>query len=185
MKKEQAINFKQNNERIKAYEFIEVEIIVDKPTVNNPFTDVRVKGWFKDDDNNEIKIEGFCDDNTGRLFKIRMMPRLPGRYEYRVTYQQYDGLAVSYTGTFTAIDGGRKGLLKADKEHPYHFIWEGTQAHYYWNGTTAYYLMGWQDEQVIRDTIDRLHKLRVNRLRVLLYGRNRNRPWGKPIVETE
>jgi hypothetical protein len=44
--------------------------------------------------------------------------------------------------------------------------------------------MGWDDE-TIRQSIDRLHRLKINRLRVLVYGRNNPRPWGTPVVPTE
>jgi hypothetical protein len=44
--------------------------------------------------------------------------------------------------------------------------------------------MGWDDE-TIRQSIDRLHRLKINRLRVLVYGRNDPRPWGQPVVPTE
>jgi hypothetical protein len=41
-------------------------------------------------------------------------------------------------------------------------------------------LMGWDSEQVIRDCIDRLHSLDVNRIRVLLDGRT-DHFWTEPI----
>ena len=44
--------------------------------------------------------------------------------------------------------------------------------------------MGWDDE-TIRQSIDRLHRLKINRLRVLVYGRNEPRPWRQPVVPTE
>jgi hypothetical protein len=48
------------------------------------------------------------------------------------------------------------------------------------NGTTAFLLMGWDSEQVIRDCVDRLHSLNVNRIRVLLDGRT-DHFWTEPI----
>jgi hypothetical protein len=58
-----------------------------------------------------------------------------------------------------------------DPDHPWHFIWEETREHYFFNGTTAFWLMGWRDEQVIRNSLARLSQLKVNRVRVLLSGR--------------
>ncbi len=44
--------------------------------------------------------------------------------------------------------------------------------------------MDWDDE-TIRQSIDRLAGLKINRLRVLVYGRNNPRPWETPVVPTE
>ena len=48
------------------------------------------------------------------------------------------------------------------------------------NGTTAFLLVGWDSEQVIRDYIDRLDSLHLNRIRVLLDGRT-DHFWTEPI----
>ena len=62
------------------------------------------------------------------------------------------------------------GPIRVDPEYPWHFLWEGTGEHYFFNGTTAFWLMGWRDERFITGSIERLHELKVNRLRVLLAG---------------
>lgn len=72
-----------------------------------------------------------------------------------------------------------------DKEHPWHFLWEGTGEHYFWNGTTTYWLLGWDDE-TIRGNIDRLARLKVNRLRVAINGRVKDgRAWYENVFPTE
>ncbi|MBE7499438.1 MAG: DUF4038 domain-containing protein [Verrucomicrobiales bacterium] len=111
------------------------------------------------------------------------MPSRPGRHDYSVTYRQ-PGLERTPTGSFNAVASGRRGLLRLDPASRQHFIWEGTGEHYFWNGTTTYYLMAWDDETILQ-SIDRLHRLKINRLRVLVYGRNNPRPWGTPVVPTE
>jgi hypothetical protein len=70
--------------------------------------------------------------------------------------------------------------VRADPAHPWHFVWTGTGEHYFLNGTTAFLLMGWNDEQVIRDSLDRLHRFDVNRVRVVLDGRT-DHFWTEPI----
>ena len=97
------------------------------------------------------------------------MPSQAGRYEYTITYRQ-KGLEQTHEGALVAVDAKHRGLLRLDPANRRHFIWEGTQEHYFWNGTTTYYLMGWGDE-TIRRSIDRLSQLKINRLRVLVYGR--------------
>jgi hypothetical protein len=86
---------------------------------------------------------------------------------------------------FTARDSGWRGLIRVDEEHPWHFLWEGTGEHYFWNGTTTYWLLGWDDE-TIRENIDRLSRLKVNRLRTAINGRVKNgRAWYENVYPTE
>ena len=70
-----------------------------------------------------------------------------------------------------------------DPEHRWHFIWEGTREHYFFNGTTAFWLMGWRDERVIGNSLERLRRLKINRVRVLLSGRA-NTMYGEPAMNT-
>jgi hypothetical protein len=115
-------------------------------------------------------VDGFCDSPDGSLYRVRFMPSKIGSYIFHVTVkagQQTD----NYSGTFTATDQHLRGPLRVDPAYPWHFIWEGTGEHYFFNGTTAYWLMGWRDERSIQYSIDRLARLKVNRMRVSLSGR--------------
>jgi hypothetical protein len=169
--------------QVEVYDFAEFVVQVTDPDVENPFTEVSVQGVFQLDGHEPIHVDGFCDSKDGRVFRIRFMPTRAGRYEYTIQYKQ-KGLERAHQGAFSAVNAGRKGLLRVDPANRWHFVWEGTGEHYFWNGTTTYYLMGWDDE-TIRKSIDRLHRLKINRLRVLVYGRNEPRPWGQPVVPTE
>jgi hypothetical protein len=120
----------------------------------------------------------------GRTYRIRFMPSRPGNHTYKVTYRQGDAER-THRGTFAAVDGKRRGVLRVDRDHPWHFVREGTGEHYFWNGNTAFLLMGWQNEQVIRDALDRQHRLKVNRLRVLLAGGRSSSFWGEPIIPND
>ena len=176
------VTFNQPQSQVEAFDFIDVAIKVDQPDAKNPFTDVTVEGEFrKTTGNQHAAITGFCDSTDGRLFRIRFMPSAAGDYRYSVSYRQGD-FVQSHRGAFNAVDRKRRGILRVDAKHPWHFIWEGTGEHYFFNGTTAYMLMGWKDEAVIRQSIDRLARLRVNRARVLLNGRPSMSLWGEPIV---
>ncbi len=156
---------------IECYDFFEMTLRVAKPAARNPFRDVKVSGHFGlIAKGTMLAVDGFCDDPDGTVFRIRFMPAQAGDYAYSVTYRR-GGFEWVYAGTFKAAKTGRAGMLRADPEHPWHFIWEGSGAHFFLNGTTAFLLMGWSDEQVIRDSIDRLRGLEVNRIRVLLDGR--------------
>ena len=61
--------------------------------------------------------------------------------------------------------------MRVDPAHPWHFLREGTGEHYLMNGTTAFWMMGWKDDATVDYSIDRLARLKVNRMRVLLSGR--------------
>ena len=128
-----------------------------------------MSGWFAKEGRERVALDGFCDSPDGSLFRIRFMPSAPGEYKYAVTYRQGE-FERTQSGSFTATASRRRGPLRVDPEYPWHFQWEGTQEHYFFNGTTSFWLMGWRDERIIQDAIERLHKLKVNRMRVLLSG---------------
>jgi len=181
----QNISFHQSASEVSAYCFVEVTLSIDSPKLDNPFTEVVVEGKFgKTGETDWISADGFCDSADGSIFRIRFMPSTAGNYSYSVTYRQGE-FEETYEGTFCAVAGERRGILRVDPDNPWHFIWEGTGEHYFWNGTTTYYLMGWQNEDIIKSSIDRLHDLKINRLRVLVYGRNKPNPWSMPVVPTD
>ena len=163
------VTFRQSSAPVEVYDFVEVTVSVARPAAVNPFTDVTVAGEFRCGDSKPVKVDGFCDSQDGSAFRIRFMPTKPGVHSHWVTYRQGD-FEAKHAGTFTAHDAGRRGPVRVDPQHPWHFLWEGTSEHYFWNGTTAYFLMGW-DDQTIRESLDRLHRLKVNRVRVVIMGR--------------
>jgi hypothetical protein len=68
-----------------------------------------------------------------------------------------------------------------DPKYPWHFIWEGTGEHYFFNGTTAFWLMGFKEERIINYSIERLVKMKINRMRVLVAG-VADIFWGEPVM---
>ncbi len=176
-----SVTFAASSAEIEAYDFLEVTLTVKSPTAKNPFTEVVVEGEFNREGDRPIHVDGFCDSTDGRVYRIRFMPAKPGRYVYAVRFRQ-GAAQVAYTGTFTTKPSKRRGVIRVDKAFPWHFVCEGTGEHYFYNGTTAFLLMGWQDEKVIRGCIDRLHGLKVNRMRVLLCGGRSSSFWGEPII---
>ncbi len=177
------VTFRGPETPVEVYDFAEVAITVKHASATNPFADVVVVGEFCPVAGKPVRVDGFCDSVDGHLFRIRFMPSVPGRYNYTVTFRQ-GATKTSHKGSFTAVASRRKGVLRVDPERSEHFIWQGTGEHYFWNGTTTYYLLGW-DEPTIHRTIDRLAGYRINRLRVLLYGRNHPKPWDQPVVATK
>ncbi len=180
----QNVKFAQSAKNVDTYDFVEITLKVKSPHTENPFVDASVEGWFAADDGRKVHVDGFCDSADGSIFRIRFMPPEPGHYRYSVTYRQRSYECI-YSGEFTAKDSRRRGLVRVDKDYPWHFIWEGTGEHYFWNGTTTYWLMGWDDE-TIRSNIDRLSRLKINRLRVAIDGRVKNgRAWYENVFPTD
>jgi hypothetical protein len=152
---------------LEVYNFVEITASVDAPAFSNPFTQVEFAGVFGLEDRlTQVPVDGFCDSPDGSTFRIRFMPRQPGTYTYVVTLRTPDGSFQS-RGQFAAIGVNRKGLLRVDPEHPFHFIWEGSGQHYFYNSTTTYALLGLR-EDILTQSLERLHSLRINRLRVAL-----------------
>jgi len=178
------VSFSQSVETVEAYDYVEVVLNVDKPDVRNPFLYVAVTGSFSKTDGSERKsVEGFCDSADGSVFRIRFMPASSGDFTWSATYRQ-GAAETTHTGAFKVSVGQRKGPIRVDPKYPWHFIWEGTGEHYFFNGTTAFWLMGWPDERIINNSIDRLRQLKINRIRVLLSGAA-NILWGEPVMTGE
>jgi hypothetical protein len=175
------VTFTQPPGEIEAYDYAEIAADVERPDSANPFTDASLKGTFrKVDGTGRQDVEGFCDSADGRTFRIRFMPSAPGDYAYSLVYRQ-GGFQAAQSGTLRASPGHRRGPIRVDPRYPWHFIWEGTGEHYFFNGTTAYFLMGWKDERIIQYSIDRLHRLKVNRIRVTIAGRE-GVFFGEPVM---
>ena len=175
------VTFTQAPKDIEAYDLVEMVADVERPDAPNPFTDAALSGTFgKVDGTGRLEVAGFCDSADGSVFRIRFMPSSPGDYAYSLTYRQ-GGFESTQSGAFRASSGHRRGPIRVDPKYPWHFIWEGTGEHYFFNGTTAYFLIGWKDERIIQYSIDRLHRLKVNRIRVTIAGRE-NVFFGEPVM---
>jgi len=173
--------FSQSGNDVEAYDFVELTARISAPRAHNPFTGASVRATFSTRDGHEHwQIDGFCDADDGSVFRVRFMPRSAGDYTYSVEYRQ-GWWKKTASGAFRVIPGRRRGPIRVDPQHRWHFIWEGTGEHYFFNGTTAYWLMGWTDDRVIEAAIDRLHRLKINRIRVTVAGRT-GTYYGEPVM---
>jgi hypothetical protein len=158
---------------VDTFDFVEVTVDLDEPVGPNPFVDASLFGLFGPEGKGpggelfRTPVDGFCDDPEGRRYRLRFMPTVPGRHLFSLTFR-HGGRRWQQTGSFTAVDAGRRGLLRVDPAHPWHFQWAGTGEPVFLNGTTAYMLLGFRDDATIQGILDRLHRLKVNRLRVAL-----------------
>lgn len=178
--------FRQSADDIDAFDFVELTVTPPTPVAGNPFRDATLTGTLQADKDVPRKVEGFCDDPAGRVFRIRFLALRPGPHTYTVEFRD-QGRTLKHTGRFTARDARRRGPVRIDRNHPWHFLWSGTGEHYFWNATTTYWLLGWQDDDTIRQVIDRLARLQVNRIRVALCGRTTGgERWDEPqVVNTD
>jgi hypothetical protein len=176
------VTFSVAPQQLDAFDYVEITATVDAPDVHNPFVDATLTGIFEEVDGRQHwNIEGFCDSDDGSIFRIRFMPMQARSYKYSLKFVQ-GGFEKTATGIFQAVDAHRRGILRVDPQYPWHFIWAGTGEHFFFNGTTAYWLMGWRDDRTIQYSIERLHRLQVNRMRVTLAGREANSFFGEPVM---
>ena len=181
---EPQVTFHPAAEQVGCYDFLEVTLQVEGSTAANPFTDVAVTGTFTPPGAAPLAVDGFCDSPDGTVHRIRFMPALPGLHSYRISYRE-GAFERTYAGTFEAVESKRKGVLRVDPEHPWHFRWDGSKERFFWNGTTAYWLAGW-DDATIRQSLDRLDHLKVTRVRAALNGRVRDgRAWFENVFPTD
>lgn len=180
------VNYSQSAKAVEVYDLIEITLNVDKPDAINPFIDVTVKGEFITGGASPIKVDGFCDSDDGSIYRIRFMPSKSGKYTGSILFQQGD-FKDSYSLTFTAIKSNRRGPVRVDRDYPFHFVWEGTGEHYFWNSTTCYALVGWRDDAIIRESIDRMHKFKINRIRAAIFPPRvaSGNAWIEPTVQND
>jgi hypothetical protein len=176
------VSFSSPQAQVDRYGFVEVTASIQSPDAANPFEDATLTGVLETVDGaHRRQIEGFCDSTDGSTFRIRFMAPEATEYKYTVTYKQGSFERTSQ-GTFRAVEAHKRGILRVDPDYPWHFIWAGTGEHYFYNGTTAYWLVGWRDDRVIQYSVDRLHRLKVNRLRVTIAGREAMTFFGEPVM---
>ena len=165
------VSFSQSASEISRFDFVEISAAVSAPGAGNPFVDASLSGTLDSaDGSHHWSVDGFCDSADGAIFRIRFMAPLAGDYKYSVTFRQ-GSFTKSSSGTFHASEAHKRGPSPSIPTYPWHFIWQGTGEHYFFNGTTAYWLVGFRDDHTIQYSVDRLHRLKVNRMRVTIAGR--------------
>jgi hypothetical protein len=176
------VAFSSPQPQVDRFGFVEITASVQSPDAANPFMDASLTGTFETADGaHHRQVEGFCDSTDGTTFRIRFMAPEAAEYKYTVTYKQGSFQKTSQ-GSFRAVEAHKRGILRVDPAYPWHFMWEGTGEHYFFNGTTAYWLVGWRDDRVIQYSVDRLHRLKVNRMRVTIAGREAMTFFGEPVM---
>jgi hypothetical protein len=168
--------FTPSAREVEVYDVFEVEARPPGVPFGNPFVDASFRGRFQRAGEPAVDVDGFWD---GDVFRIRFMPSKFGEHVYSLTLHAFNR-TFENKGTFKAREARRRGPVRVDKVYPWHFVWEGTGERYLWNSTTAYGLLGLDDAK-IKEAVDRLAALKINRLRVGLSWRMKNAaafgPW--------
>jgi hypothetical protein len=175
------VSFDPSASSVAAYDFVEVTITVANPDSGNPFTVATVKGSFEAaNSGTQWRLDGLCDSLDGSPYRIRFTPPTPGEYKNAITYRQ-EPFRKQYAGTFHVTDvtaGGRFALTRNIDSISFG---RAPASITFSVSTTAYWLTGWKQERIIRNSIDRLHQLKVNRIRVTGAGRS-NLYFGEPVM---
>lgn len=154
----------------------------NKPSGINPFTEVQVSGTVQTPAGQRVHVQGFCDSQEGKVFRLRFMPQMPGTYGYQIEFVS-STQRQTWRGTWEAVPGGRLGVVEVSDSFPTHFRYRHSPRYFFWNGTTAYWLAGWKDPATIDQALERLASLGVNRVRVGINGRSHGGDrWHEPTV---
>ena len=70
------ITIKPGPSTIPCFDVFEIIVQSNSPYEGNPFTDVKVSAIFTPDGGSPVEVDGFCDDQKGRCFRIRLCPSL-------------------------------------------------------------------------------------------------------------
>jgi len=156
--------------RVACFDVYEVSVEIEPPPAGNPFTDVEVRATFTPRGGVPVEVEGFCDDQNGRVFRVRFCPSIAGT---TCTYALTTNLSLgqTYTGSFRTTKAAGMEPVVADPGHPTHFIYAGSRRPFYHLGLTAYHLLDpANDEQDIEALLDYCVLNGLNKVRFLLTG---------------
>lgn len=116
------------------YREYEVTLTADQ-THANPYLDVTLSAIFRGP-SQTIKANGFWDG--GKVFRIRMLPTEPGKWNWTVSSN--DSSLNGKSGTFTCADSDSPGYVRVSKEHPFSFEWAANGKPFFFLGDTMWHM---------------------------------------------
>lgn len=165
---------------IPCYDMYEITLESDSPVKDNPFTDIEVHAVFTPEGSSPIEVDGFCDEQEGRCFRVRFCPSLA---ETKYTFVLTTNLAdhKKYSGSFqtTKPEGMEPVIVNPDK--PRHFQFASSGKPFYHMGLTAYHLLDpSNDDRQIEELLDYCVRYGFNKVRFLLTGYPRDNDTRSP-----
>ncbi len=106
------------------YDIAEFALTVTGPVAVNPFADVDVSATITGPGASVVQVKGFCDSQTGELYKVRYTPASTGSYSYDISFTDGQGTE-TFSGTFSVTSSNNDGFIIADPQYPYHFKFTG------------------------------------------------------------
>jgi hypothetical protein len=155
---------------ISCFDIYEIIIKPDSIPEGNPFTDVQVSATFTPQGGSPIEVDGFCDDQDGRCFRVRFCPSLADT-EYKFSVTTNIEANEKYTGSFRTTKPKGMQPVIVNPEHPKHFQFALSRQPFYHIGLTAYNLLDISnDEKAIEELLDYCVRNGFNKVRFLLTG---------------
>ena len=152
------------------FDIYEIVIKPDSLPEGNPFTDVRIRATFTPQGGSPIEVDGFCDDQKGRCFRVRFCPSL-AETEYKFSLETNIESDKKYTGSFRTTQPEGMQPVIVDLENPKHFQFASSGEPFYHMGYTAYHLLDpSNNNRQIEELLDYCVQHGFNKVRFLLTG---------------
>jgi Protein of unknown function (DUF4038) len=149
----------------------------------NPFTDIDMVAVITNSKGAVDTVRGFSDASDGSRLCLRYMPRSTGTYACELLIKG-PGWQQMHRTALQVNNSTQLGPLRVDQANPWHFVHEGSERHFFWNSTTTYWMLGWKDEAIIQQALDRLADYQINRIRVAINARQDDgKRWAEPLVK--
>jgi Protein of unknown function (DUF4038)/Domain of unknown function (DUF5060) len=165
-----AVTVKPGPSVVPCFDIYEITVQLDPALDGNPFTDIEVGATFTPQGGAPIKVDGFCDDQQGRCFRVRFCPSIPDtEYKFSLTTNAASGK--DYTGSFRTTRPRAMEPVVVNPEHPKHFRFALSQKPFYHIGLTAYHLLDpSNDDRQIEELLDYCVRYGFDKVRFLLTG---------------
>lgn len=164
------ITIKPGPSTIPCFDVYEIVLQFDSPPAQNPFTGIEARATFTPEGETPVLVEGFCDDQTGRIFRVRFCPSLAAT-EYRFALTTNATPGQEYTGFFRTTEPQGMEPVIVNPQHPKHFQFAASGRPFYHLGFTAYHLLDPSNtDERIRELLDYCVQHGFNKVRFLLTG---------------
>ncbi len=165
-----AVTVKPGPSVVPCFDIYEIVVQLDPAPDGNPFTDIEVIATFTPARGSPTKVDGFCDAQEGRCFRVRFCPALVDmEYEYSLMINAAPD--EKHTGTFRTTQPRGMEPVVVNPERPRHFQFAPSRKPFYHIGLTAYHLLDpSNDDRQIEELLDYCVRCGFNKIRFLLTG---------------
>lgn len=101
----------------RTFSIYEFSVRFKQAFAGNPFDITVLAASVEAPDKSVRELNGFCDDNQGRIFKLRYTPVVPGIHKYTLQIKYNDQIFIE-RGEFLVTESGRSGFVHVDVENP-------------------------------------------------------------------